>query len=70
MEVETLLRRLVVVGNDDERGVGAGFLGMARIFEGLGRTVRSGAGDYRHPAGRRLDGQFDDAPVFSFRQGR
>ena len=70
MRVEPFLGRLVVIGNDDERGVGPGLVGMARVFHRLGGVVRSRSGDHRHAARRRFDGEFDNALVLLLRKRR
>ena len=63
VEIEPFLRRLVVIGRDHERAIGAGLLGVAGQLDGLGGRVRSGAGDHRHAAGSRLDAELDDLLV-------
>jgi hypothetical protein len=70
MRVETVLCRLVVVGNNYEGGVGPGFLGMAGLVKRLGSIVRSRSGDYRHPPGSGLNGKLDNTLMFLLGQRR
>ena len=50
MLIKALLRRLVVIGRDDQNGVRAGLLGETRKLDRLLRVVRPRAGDDRNPA--------------------
>ena len=53
--VEPFLGRLVVVGRDDEKRVGARLLGVLGELDRLGRVVGAGAGDHRHAPLRLID---------------
>ena len=66
--VEPLLRGLVVIGDDDQRGIGAGMGRVAGEFDRFGGAVRAGAGNHRDAAGRGLDRDLDDALVLVGRQ--
>ena len=68
--VEPFLGRLVVIGRDDEHGVGAGALGVQRERDCLGRVVRARPRDHRNPAARFVDADVDGAPVFLVGQRR
>ena len=68
--VEPFLGRLVVIGRDDERAVGARLLGVAREVDRLRGRVGAGAGDDRDPPLRHLDAELDDALVLGMAQGR
>ncbi len=68
--IEAFLRRLVVIGNDDEGGIGAGFLCVNRIVNRFGGAVRAGSGDHGNAATDFLDAHFDDGLVLVGRQGR
>src|SRR5271163_125786 len=70
MLVEPLLSRLVVIGRHDQRGVGAGALGVASEFDRLDRVVRSRARDDGHPATRLVDADVHDPAMFLVRQRR
>ena len=68
--IEPFLRRLVVIGRDDEHRVGAGPLGMlGEIDRFLGR-IRAGAGHDRHPAARLIDAPFHHLLVLLVGQRR
>ena len=69
MLVHAFLGRLVVIGRDHEHGVGAGLLGMAREFDGLGGRVGARARDHRNAAARLIDAPFDHLVVLVMRQG-
>ena len=64
MLVETLLRRLVVVGRHQQAGIRPGLLGFLCLVDGLGGGVAARAGDDRHLAGHHADGSLDDREVF------
>ena len=64
MLVKAFLRRLIVIGSDDEDRVGAGAFGMLRKFDRLGGRVGTCAGHDRHPAAGLLDAPFDNFFVF------
>ena len=68
--VEPALARLVVVGGDDERRVGADALGVAHQADRLLGVVRAGAGDHRDPAGCGLDDDLDAALVLGVGERR
>ena len=70
MLVEALLRRLVVVGRDDEHGVGAGLLGMGDEIDRLEGAVRARAGDDRHAPAGDLDAKLDHPLVLVMGQRR
>ena len=70
MPVKPLLARLVVIGRDDEQGIGAGFFRMAGERDRLGGVVGAGAGDHRHAAARRVDAPFHHLLVLVMGQGR
>ena len=70
MAVEPFLRRLVVIGRDDQHGVRAGLLGVTGQIDRLGGVVRARAGDHRHAAARLVDADVDDATVLFMRQRR
>ena len=67
---EPLLRRLVVVGRDEQAGVGAGRPRVARQLDRLGRGVRPGAGDDRYPPAHVAHDLADDDGVLGHRQRR
>ncbi len=68
--VEALLRRLVVVGHDQEQPVGARPLRLAREFDALGGAVGARACDDVAPARQRLFYLADQAQLLLARQGR
>ena len=68
--VEPFLRRLVVIGRDDQHRVGARLLGVLRQFDRLGGRIRAGAGDHRHPALGLIDAPFHHLLVLVMRQRR
>ena len=68
--VEPFLGRLVVVGRDDEKRVGARLLGVLCEVDRLGRVVRAGAGDDRHAPLRLIYAPFHDSLVLVMRQSR
>jgi hypothetical protein len=70
MRVDALLRRLVVVGREQERAVGAGVLRVARQLDRLAGRVRAGAGQDRDATLRGLDDDLDDAAVLEMGEGR
>ena len=70
MAVVAFLRRLVVIGTDQERAVGADALGEARQADGLAGAVGAGAGHHLDPARRPLADGGDDALVLLMVQGR
>src|SRR5579872_1404121 len=55
MRIKPLLRGLVVIGGNNERGIGPGPLRVAGEFDRLGGRVRSGARDHWNPALGDLD---------------
>ena len=60
--VEPFLGRLVVVGRDDQHGVGAGLLGVLGDSSIASRVeLEPGARDHRHPALGLLDAPLDHA---------
>ena len=70
MRVEAALARLVVIGRDDEHGVGARLLGMDGELDRLLGAVGAGAGDDRHAAFGDLDAELDDAVMLLVRKRR
>ena len=70
MVVQPFLRRLVVIGADNQHAIGTGSSGIFRQTDGLGRAVRSSAGNHRHAARRLLDANLDAAVMLFMRQGR
>ena len=64
VEIHALLCGPVVIGRDDEGGVGAGLFGVTGQFDRLGGAVGAGAGDDGDAAVGDFDGHFDDALVF------
>ena len=68
MLIEAFLRRLVVIGGDDQRRVGPWLGGPACQPQRLARAVRAGAGHHLDPAGRDLDHRGDDPFVLFVRQ--
>jgi hypothetical protein len=68
--VEAFLGRLVVIGADDERGVGAGLLGDLGGVDRMRRRVEAGAGDDRRASGRDLDRHLDQALLLVVFKGR
>ncbi|MCY1300948.1 hypothetical protein D9M70_505360 [compost metagenome] len=70
MREEALLRRLVVIGRDNEDRIGTSLFGMLRELDCFRRVVGAGAGDHRHPLGRRLDAELDDFLVLVMGKGR
>jgi hypothetical protein len=68
--VQTLLRRLVVVGIHHERAVRARALGVLREIERLGRAVRAGAGEHLDALAGGLHHDLDHALVLVVREGR
>jgi len=69
MPEESLLRRAVVVGGDDEEGVGARGDGGGGEVHGLAGRVGAGAGDHRHAAARVLDHAANDLEVLAVVHG-
>src|SRR5882672_2742739 len=63
-------RRLVVVGQHDEGGIGAGLLGVAREADGFVSRVGTGAGDHGHALAGRLDAELDHAHMLFMRECR
>jgi len=57
---EALLRRLIVIGRDDQQRIGADLFGMLGKLDGFAGIVRACAGDDRHALVGRFDAQFDD----------
>ena len=55
--IQPLLGGFVVIGRDHHDTVGAGLFGVLGERHRFGGRIRSGAGDHRHPACRRLDAQ-------------
>ena len=49
MLIEPFLRRLVVIGADDQRRIGAGLLGLPRQLDRVLGRVRAGSGNDRNP---------------------
>ena len=66
--IDALLRGLVVVGGDDQRGVGPGLGGPAGQPQGLVGAVAAGAGHDLDPPGRRLDHGGDHPLVLGVRE--
>ena len=66
--IEAFLRRLVVVGGDDQSGIGAGLGGPAGQPQGLLGAVRAGAGHYLDPPGGRFDHRRDHPLVLRVRK--
>ena len=60
MLIEPFLRRLVVVGRDDENAVGTGLLGIDRELNGFIRRIRPCAGNHRHALLGGLNRDVDD----------
>ena len=63
MLVEAFLRRLVVIGRDDENGVRPAVLGMAAKLDRLRGVVGARARDHRNPAARFVDADVHGAAV-------
>jgi hypothetical protein len=70
MLIQAFLRRLVIIGRDDEQGIRARLFAMPGEFDRLDRVVRAGTGDHRHPALRLGDAPFDDFLVLVMGQRR
>ncbi len=70
MRNQPALRRLVVIGRDNQRTVRADLFGELHKPDGLDRVVRSGTGNDRHATVGGLHDHLDDALVFLVRQGR
>ena len=68
--VETLLRRLVVVGGHHQGRVGARPLGVPGQADRLFGRVRAGPGDHRHPTAGGLDAQLDHPLMLGVAHGR
>ena len=68
--VKPFLRRLIVIGCDDEDGIGAGAFGMPGKFNRLRGRVRARARYDRDPATGLLDAPFDDLFVLIVGQRR
>ena len=68
--VHALLRGLVVIGGDDQHGVGAGLLGVLRKIDRLLGGVRARARDDRDPALGLIDAPLDDLIVLVVRERR
>src|SRR3990172_3391525 len=68
--VAPLLRRLVVVGVDDQGARGARRLGVRRQVDRLGGRVGPGAGDHPDPSAGGLDHDLDDPLVLVVRERR
>ena len=62
--VQPLLRRLVVVRDDRQAGVGADLLGVTRELDRLRGGIAAGAGDDRDAAGGVRDRGLDQQAVF------
>ena len=63
--VEAFLGGLVVVGRDREDAGGTGPGHLADGVDDLAGVVAAGPGHHRHPAGRGLDDELDDAEAFA-----
>ena len=70
MLVEPLLRRLVVVGRDDEDGIGPGLFGVGDEVDRLEGAVGARSGDDGDPAVRDLDAELDHPLVLVMGQRR
>ncbi|MNT61802.1 hypothetical protein D3C72_1994680 [compost metagenome] len=71
MQVQTFLGRLVVIGRDQQAGIGAHILGRARQFDRLARGVAAGTGDHRDAPGDLIDHPSDHFDMFGhFQRGR
>ena len=66
--IEAFLGRLVVIGSDDQRGVGAGLGGLFGQAHGLARAVGAGAGHHLDAAGGQLADVGDDPLVLVVRE--
>jgi soluble lytic murein transglycosylase len=70
MLIKPFLRRLVIVGCDDEGGISPDLPGIAGQADGLFRRVGPGAGDNRNLSLGNFNRQCDDESVFLMTEGR
>jgi hypothetical protein len=70
MRDDAFLRRLVVVGRDQQRAVGAHAPGMARQLDRFARVVRARSGEYLDAPPRGLDGDLHHAHVLRVGESR
>ncbi len=70
MLIQTFLRRLVVIGRDNENSIGADGLGVMRQLQHFGGVVRARAGDHLDPAGGFFDAALHQVAVFFHAQRR
>ena len=63
MEENPLLRRLVVVGGDDQKAVGARGVGLFGQCYGLARAVGTRPGEHGHAPARRFYDELYDVDV-------
>jgi hypothetical protein len=65
---KALLRRLVVIGRDDQDRIGASLFGMLGKLDGFAGVVGAGARHHGNALGCCLDTEFHDTLVFGMRQ--
>src|SRR5262249_6976040 len=70
MLVETLLRRLVIIGRDHQYCIRTHFLRMSGELDRLCRRIRPGPCNNRNAPLRLLNAPFDGLPVFLVRERR
>ena len=70
VQIEPLLRGLVVVRCDEQAGIGTGSARAGGQADGLGGRVGAGAGDHRHPLADLPDDLADHLAVLLLVQGR
>jgi len=68
--IEPFLIRLVVIGRDHQRGVGAYGLRVMHEIDRFGGRIRAGPRDHRHAAGRGSDAKLNHLAVFVVTHGR
>ena len=69
MAEQAFRARLVVVGGDDQHGVGAGLVRLPGELDGLLGRIGAGAGDHRDPPARRRDHGAHDVHVLLVGEG-
>ena len=65
MTIETILRRLVVIGTDDQNGIRTSCGGMFGQTYRLGGAVGTSTGNHRYTARRLFNTYFDDPIMFA-----
>src|SRR4026209_2081403 len=70
MAIQSLPRRIVVIGRDERRPTCAGVFGMSSEGDSLVSTIGAGPGNDRYPALADFDGEPDDAVMLVMCQRR